>query len=110
MAVNCVTAWAGYGSISRWRAHLGAERPATGQTFDQILLVDTVNEHIVFTPFTRPDRQMVFDGATDTVTMQTLDGQPVQTLSPARAGFSTPLLIIVARRDPITLTDLAPGA
>ena len=57
------------------------------QTFDQILSVDTVNEHIVFTPFTRPDQQMVFDGATDTVTMQTLDGQPVQTLSPARAGF-----------------------
>jgi hypothetical protein len=58
------------------------------QTFDQILSVDTVNEHIVFTPFTRLDLQMVFDdGATDTVTMQTLDGQPVQTLSPARAGL-----------------------
>ena len=57
------------------------------QTFDQILSVDTVNEHIIFTPFTRPDQQMVFDAATDTVTMQTLDGQPVQTLSPARAGF-----------------------
>jgi hypothetical protein len=57
------------------------------QTFDQILSVDTVSEHVVFTPFTRPDQQMVFDGATDTVTMQTLDGEPVQTLSPARAGF-----------------------
>jgi hypothetical protein len=58
-----------------------------GQTFDQILTVDPVNEHIVFTPFTRPDRQMVFDAATDSVTMQTLDGEPVQKLSPARAGF-----------------------
>jgi hypothetical protein len=57
------------------------------QTFDQILTVDTVNEHIVFTPFTRPDQKMVFDGAADTVTLQTLDGQPVHTLSPARAGF-----------------------
>jgi hypothetical protein len=57
------------------------------QTFDQILAVDTVNEHIIFTPFARPDQQTVFDAAADTVTMQTLDGQPVQTLSPARAGF-----------------------
>jgi hypothetical protein len=58
-----------------------------GQTFDQVLAVDTVAEHIVFTPFTRPDQEMVFDAATDSVTMQTLDGQPVHTLSPARAGF-----------------------
>ena len=31
------------------------------KTFDQTLTVDTINEHIVFTPFTRPDQQMVFD-------------------------------------------------
>jgi hypothetical protein len=58
-----------------------------GMTFDQILTVDTVDEHIVFTPFTRPDQQMVFDGATDSVVMETLDGQPVEKLHPARAGF-----------------------
>ena len=57
------------------------------KTFDQILTLDTVKEHIVFTPFTRPDQQMVFDAATDSVTMQTLDGQPVDKLEPARAGF-----------------------
>jgi hypothetical protein len=57
------------------------------QTFDQILAIDPVNEHIIFTPFTRPDQRMVFDAATDTVTMQTLDGQPVDTLHPARASF-----------------------
>ena len=57
------------------------------KTFDQVLTVDTVKEHIVFTPFTRPDQQMVFDAATDTVSMETLDGQTVQTLHPARAGF-----------------------
>ena len=45
------------------------------KTFDQILTLDTVKEHIVFTPFTRSDQQMVFDAATDSVTMQTLDGQ-----------------------------------
>ncbi|MFE5096481.1 hypothetical protein ACFRCI_40765 [Streptomyces sp. NPDC056638] len=57
------------------------------RTFDQILTLDTVREHIVFSPFTRPDQRMVFDAATDSVTMQTLDGEPVETLTPARARF-----------------------
>jgi hypothetical protein len=57
------------------------------KTFDQILTLDTVREHIVFSPFTRSDQRMVFDAATDSVTMQTLDGEPVETLAPARAGF-----------------------
>jgi hypothetical protein len=57
------------------------------QTFDQVLTVDTTNEHIVFSPFTRPDRQMVFEAATDSVTMQTLDGEAVEKLTPARASF-----------------------
>jgi len=57
------------------------------KTFHQILTLDTVREHIVFTPFTRPDQRMVFDAATDSVSMQTLDGEPVETLAPARAGF-----------------------
>ncbi|GGT52824.1 hypothetical protein P6B95_41210 [Streptomyces atratus] len=57
------------------------------KTFDQILTPDTVKEHIVFTPFTRPDQRMVFDAAADSVTMQTLDGGPVEILTPARAGF-----------------------
>ena len=57
------------------------------QTFDQILTVDTARQHIVFSPFTRPDQQMVFDAAADSVTMQTLFGDPVQTLAPARAAF-----------------------
>ncbi|WP_377273475.1 hypothetical protein [Peterkaempfera sp. SMS 1(5)a] len=58
-----------------------------GRTFDQILTLDTVGQHIVFTPFTRPDQRMVFDAATDSVTMQTLGGEPVETLTPARASF-----------------------
>jgi hypothetical protein len=41
----------------------------------------------VFSPFTRPDREMVFDAATDTVRMKTFDGDTVETLSPARAAF-----------------------
>ena len=56
-------------------------------TFRQTLTLDTRTEHIVFTPFTRPDRRMVFDAAADSVTMHTLDGEPVETLAPARAGF-----------------------
>ncbi|GAA3367391.1 hypothetical protein GCM10020367_67390 [Streptomyces sannanensis] len=56
------------------------------KTFDQILTLDTVREHIVFTPFTRPAQRMVFDAA-DRVTMQTLDGEPLETLAPARASF-----------------------
>ncbi|MCU7826606.1 hypothetical protein [Kitasatospora sp. DSM 101779] len=58
-----------------------------GTTFHQIVTLDTVREHILFTPFTRPDRQMVFDAASDSVVVQTLDGEPVQTLAPARAAF-----------------------
>ena len=56
-------------------------------TVDQTVTLDTAREHIAFTPFTRPDRQMVFDAATDAVAMQTLDGEPVETLAPARAAF-----------------------
>jgi hypothetical protein len=58
-----------------------------GTTFEQILTVDTVRQHIMFSPFTRADQRMVFDAATDSVTMETLDGQPVDTLAPARAAF-----------------------
>ncbi|MET8421218.1 hypothetical protein ACWD7C_40415 [Streptomyces sp. NPDC005134] len=58
-----------------------------GTTFRQTVTVDTAREHIVFSPFTRPDWQMVFDAAADSVTVQTLDGEPVETLAPARAGF-----------------------
>jgi hypothetical protein len=57
------------------------------QTFDQVLTVDTTDEHIVFTPFTRPDQKMVFDAGADSVAMQTLDGQLVEKLEPARASF-----------------------
>ena len=57
------------------------------KTFDQILTLDTGNEHIMFSPFTRADRRMIFDAAGDSVTMQTLDGEPVAALAPARAGF-----------------------
>jgi hypothetical protein len=56
-------------------------------TFDQVLTLDAAIEHIVFTPFTRPDRQMVFDGPADSVTMETLEGEPVATLAPARDAF-----------------------
>jgi len=58
-----------------------------GTSFDQVLMIDTAREHIVFTPFTRPEWQMIFDAATDSVTVQTLDGEPVETLAPARAAF-----------------------
>ena len=58
-----------------------------GMTFDQVLTLDTAREHIVFSPFTRPDRQMVFDAGSDSVKMQTLGGDPVETLAPARAAF-----------------------
>ena len=57
------------------------------ETFDQVLTLDTVKEHIAFRPFTRPDQQMVFDAAADSVTMQTLGGEVVATLAPARAAF-----------------------
>ncbi|MFF2144867.1 hypothetical protein [Kitasatospora sp. NPDC058190] len=59
----------------------------TGRTFDQVITLDAGREHIVFSPFTRPDRRMVFDAAADRVTLQTLDGEPVETLDPARAAF-----------------------
>ncbi|MER8186015.1 hypothetical protein [Kitasatospora sp. NPDC094015] len=58
-----------------------------GTSFDQVASVDTARQHIVFTPFTRPDWRMTFDGPSDSVTVQTLDGETVATLSPARAAF-----------------------
>jgi hypothetical protein len=58
-----------------------------GTTFDQTITLDTVDEHIDFAPFTRPDRRMTFDADTDTVALQTLDGRPVGSLAPARAAF-----------------------
>src|SRR5712691_10980340 len=57
------------------------------KTFDQMLTLDTVRERIVFTPFTRPDRRMIFDAASDSVTMETLDGEPAETLAPASVGW-----------------------
>ncbi len=77
-----------------------------GKAFDQILTVDTIREHIVFTPFTRPDQQMVFDAATDSVTMQTLGGEPVETLAPARAGLLVPTRRRVFRRNPDNTVNL----
>ena len=38
-------------------------------------------------PFTRPDQRMVPDAATDSVTIQTVDGDPVETLATPRAAF-----------------------
>jgi hypothetical protein len=57
------------------------------KTFDQIITLDATAEHIVFTPFTRPDQRMVFDAVADSVAMQTIDGQLIEKLEPARAGF-----------------------
>ncbi len=57
------------------------------KTFDQVVTLDRAREHIVFSPFTRPDQQMVFDAAADSVAMQTLGGELVETLAPARAAF-----------------------
>lgn len=60
---------------------------AQGQVFDQMLTIDPARQHIVSTPFTRPDQRMVFDAATDTVSIQTLDGDPIETLHPTRPSF-----------------------
>jgi hypothetical protein len=62
------------------------------ETFDQIVTVDTSKEHIVFNPFIRPDQRLTFDAATDSVTLETLDGQLVDTMAPARAAFKGYLL------------------
>jgi hypothetical protein len=58
-----------------------------GVTFDQTITLNTVDEHIEFSPFTRPDWRMTFDAAADTVALQTLDGHAVAKLAPARASF-----------------------
>src|ERR1700751_128010 len=55
------------------------------KTFPPILTLAPVKEHIFFTPFIRPDRQMGFDAATDSFTMEPLAGEPVDKLEPARA-------------------------
>ncbi|MET0704421.1 MAG: hypothetical protein ABWY93_32625 [Mycobacterium sp.] len=59
-----------------------------GVIFRQTVTLDTRRQHITFAPFTRPDRNTTFDGATDTVTStRTADGHVVDTLSPARPSF-----------------------
>jgi hypothetical protein len=58
-----------------------------GAEFRQVLTLSTTRQHITFTPFTRDDRRMVFDGAADTVTLKDLDGRIVETLPQARASF-----------------------
>jgi hypothetical protein len=58
-----------------------------GVTFDQTVTLDTVDERIEFSPFTRPDWRMTFEAAADTVSLQKLDGHGVGTLAPARASF-----------------------
>jgi hypothetical protein len=58
-----------------------------GKTFDQIMTVDTVHEHVIFTPFTRDDWRLTFDASSDSVSVETLDGVPVDVLAPARASF-----------------------
>src|SRR5258708_14886631 len=55
--------------------------------FAQLLTVHTQSEQIVSPPSTRPDQQMVFDAATDSVTMQTLDGETVDEKLAPRASF-----------------------
>lgn len=58
-----------------------------GSAFRQIVTVSTRRQHVTFAPFTRPDRHLRFDGATDTVTIHADDGHVVDALSPARPGF-----------------------
>jgi hypothetical protein len=58
-----------------------------GATFDQTVTLDTADERIEFSPFTRPDWRMTFDAGTDTVALQTLGGRRVATLAPARVAF-----------------------
>jgi hypothetical protein len=48
-----------------------------GATFDQTITLNTVDEQIEFSPFTRPDWRMTFDADTDTVALRTLDGHAV---------------------------------
>jgi hypothetical protein len=58
-----------------------------GSSFHQLVTVDTRRQHITFDPFTRPDRRLTFDGATDTVTVCAADGHLVDALRPARSTF-----------------------
>lgn len=58
-----------------------------GSVFRQTLTVATRHQHIVFAPFTRPDRHLSFDGERDTVTLHAPSGEPVEVLAPARRTF-----------------------
>jgi hypothetical protein len=58
-----------------------------GTIFHQIVTMDTVSQRIEFTPFIRNDRRMVFDAAADSVTLQTVDGLPMETLASPRSSF-----------------------
>jgi hypothetical protein len=74
-------------TLRKWYLTVAMKGWPAGATFDQTVTLDTVDERIEFSPFTRPDWRMTFDAAADTVALQTLDGHAVATLTPARASF-----------------------
>ena len=55
---------------------------------DETIELDAQREHLVYTPFTAPDRSSVFDVDPERLTIQTTDGHLVEQRADPRASFA----------------------
>jgi hypothetical protein len=88
-----------HGGLDRWTAirritaalsiggPLWAAKGWPGALEHETVEIDTRREHSSFAPFTSRDRRMVFDGADESVAIETLDGRPVEHRAQARESF-----------------------
>src|SRR5712691_4115682 len=91
---------AAHGGLERWSAvktltvRLSLGGPFWGAKgwpdllVDETIDLDARREHLVYTPFTTPDRRAVFDVAPERVTIQTTDGAIVEQCIDPRDSFA----------------------
>jgi hypothetical protein len=89
-----------HGGLERWSgvsaltAHLSFGGPFWGAKgwlnvlSEETLDMDAHREHLVYTPFTAPDRSSVFDVDPERVTIQTIDGEVIERRIDPRASFA----------------------
>jgi hypothetical protein len=89
-----------HGGLDRWSgvktltAHVSLGGPFWGAKgwpdllIDETIELDARREHLVYTPFTAPDRNSVFDVDPERVTIQTTGGHIVEQRADPRASFA----------------------
>ena len=94
------TVLAAHGGLDRWSTvHTLSVRLSLGGPFwslkgwpdllvDETIDLDARREHLVYTPFTAPNRHSVFDVDSERVTIQTTSGTIVEQRIDPRASFA----------------------